>query len=394
MITQRPNLSHPNDGTINNAYARSFSHTSLTERINADAGIAAYCKRAMARLRHSEVEALSEILLELYSSCSYTDFPARLFALLRRCFSFDFFDYHEIANNRNERNLVYPECKPRVGVFEAYVRPHCTWAPFATQRAQTALAIPDLSSFGERPRADFRVLPESKQNYQLGFTVSDQLPQLGIALNRSNRDFSEEERLLFRLLKPHVVRAFNTSKLVAYFSGVGEAVDQGYLVADVAWRIRFATSKASRWLQEYFGRNQDDLLPDLLRDWLKQRRSKPLNTNNLSSPLEEFSMLGGSKRLLIRLLSPLKGFEFRLVLREASEQVDAGQLEALGLTKREAEVLFWVSQGKRNSEIGLILGAQPRTITKHIEHILERLSVETRTAAARVAIDHLTRESI
>ena len=102
-------------------------------------------------------------------------------------------------------------------------------------------------------------------------------------------------------------------------------------------------------------------------------------------------MLGGSKRLLVRSLSPLKGLEFRLVLREA--QVDAGQLEALGLTKREAEVLFWVSQGKRNSEIGLILGAQPRTITKHIEHILERLSVETRTAAARVAIDHLTRES-
>jgi len=348
----------------------------------------------MARLRHSEVEALSQILLELYSPCSYADFPVRLFALLRRCFSFDFFDYHEIANNRNERNFVYPEYKPRVGVFEAYVHPHCTWTAFARQRAQPPLPIPDLSILGERQRADFRVLPESRQNYQLGFTVSDQLPQLGIALNRLNGDFSEKDRLMFGLLKPHVVRAFNTSKLVAYFSGVGEAVDQGYLVADAAWRIRFATSKASRWLQEYFGRNQNDFLPDLLKDWLKQRRSKTLNTSKLSSPLEEFSMLGGSKRLLVRSLSPLKGLEFRLVLREASEQVDAGQLEALGLTKREAEVLFWVSQGKRNSEIGLILGAQPRTITKHIEHSLERLSVETRTAAARVAIDHLSRESI
>ena len=347
----------------------------------------------MARFRHSEVEALSEILLELYSPCSYTDFPARLFALLRRCFSFDFFDYHEIANNRNERNFVYPESRPRVGVFEAYVRPHCSWTAFARKRTQTSLSVPDRSGLGERQRADFCIFPESRQNYQLGFTVSDQLPQLGIALNRSNRDFSEEDRVMFRLLKPHVVRAFNTSKLVAYFSGVSEAVDQGYIVADSAWRIRFATSKARRWLQEYFGGNQNDSLPDLLKHWLKQRRSKTLNTNRLSSPLAEFSMLGGSKRLLVRSLSPLKGLEFRLVLREASEQVDAGQLEALGLTKREAEVLFWVSQGKRNSEIGLILGAQPRTITKHIEHILERLSVETRTAAARVAIDHLTRES-
>jgi DNA-binding CsgD family transcriptional regulator len=347
----------------------------------------------MARLRHSEVEALSELLLELYSPCSYTDFPVRLFGLLRRCFSFDFFDYHEIANNRNERNFVYPEYKPSVGVFGAYAHPLCTWTAFARKRAQTPLAIPDLLSLGEQQRADLRLPLERRQNYRLGFTVSDQLPQLGIALNRWNRDFSEEDRLMFGLLKPHVVRAFNTSKLVAYFSGVGEAVDQGYLVADAAWRIRFATSKARRWLHEYFGRNQNDLLPDLLKHWLKQCRSEPLNTNKLSSPLQEFSMLGASKRLLVRSLSPLKGLEFRLVLREASEQVDAGQLEALGLTKREAEVLFWVSQGKRNSEIGLILGAQPRTITKHIEHILERLSVETRTAAARVAIDHLTRKS-
>src|SRR5262249_34685689 len=244
--------------------------------------------------------------------------------------------------------FVYPEYKPKIGVFEAYMHSHRTWTAFARKRMQTPLAIPDLSSFGERQRADFCVFQESRRNYQLGFTVSDQLPQLGIALNRSSRDFSEEDRLVFGLLKPHVGRAFNASKLVAYFSGVSEAVDQGYLVADAAWRIRFATSKASRWLREYFGRNQNDLLPNLLKGWLKQRRSSSLNTNNLRSSLEEFSMPGGSKRLLIRCLSPLKGLEFRLVLREATEQVDAGQLEGLGLTKREAEVLFWVSQGKRN----------------------------------------------
>src|SRR5262249_13569184 len=147
---------------------------------------------------------------ELYSPCSYTDFPARLFALLRRCFSFDFFDYHEIANNRNERNFVYPEYKPKIGVFEAYMHSHRTWTAFARKRMQTPLALPDLSSFGERQRADFCVFQESRRNYQLGFTVSDQLPQLGIALNRSSRDFSEEDRLMFGLLKPHVARAFNT----------------------------------------------------------------------------------------------------------------------------------------------------------------------------------------
>lgn len=56
--------------------------------------------------------------------------------------------------------------------------------------------------------------------------------------------------------------------------------------------------------------------------------------------------------------------------------------ERLGLTRREIEVLNWVTNGKTNAEIGLILGTSPRTIQKHLEHVFEKLGVETRTAAA------------
>jgi DNA-binding CsgD family transcriptional regulator len=54
----------------------------------------------------------------------------------------------------------------------------------------------------------------------------------------------------------------------------------------------------------------------------------------------------------------------------------------LRLTPREVEVLYWVTQGKRNDEIGLILRISPRTVQKHLEHIMDKLGVETRTAAA------------
>ena len=53
-----------------------------------------------------------------------------------------------------------------------------------------------------------------------------------------------------------------------------------------------------------------------------------------------------------------------------------------GLTAREAEVLYWVAQGKTNRDIGEILGTSPTTVTKHLEHVFEKLGVETRTAAA------------
>ena len=72
-------------------------------------------------------------------------------------------------------------------------------------------------------------------------------------------------------------------------------------------------------------------------------------------------------------------------MREKWEEPEATALQRLGLTKREAEVLFWVSEGKRNPEIATILGIRAKTITKHLERVFSKLSVETRTSAANVA---------
>jgi DNA-binding CsgD family transcriptional regulator len=57
------------------------------------------------------------------------------------------------------------------------------------------------------------------------------------------------------------------------------------------------------------------------------------------------------------------------------------------LTPREAEVLFWISEGKSNHDIGVILGAKTGTICKHVEHIFGKLNVENRTAAAVMALE-------
>jgi DNA-binding CsgD family transcriptional regulator len=57
------------------------------------------------------------------------------------------------------------------------------------------------------------------------------------------------------------------------------------------------------------------------------------------------------------------------------------------LTSREAEVLFWISRGKSNHDIGVILGTKTGTVCKHVEHILSKLNVENRTCAAVVALE-------
>ena len=65
------------------------------------------------------------------------------------------------------------------------------------------------------------------------------------------------------------------------------------------------------------------------------------------------------------------------------------QLEPLGLTPREAEVLFWVAQGKTNPEIGTITGVQLTTVKKHLESIYTKLGVENRTTAAALALEKM-----
>lgn len=65
--------------------------------------------------------------------------------------------------------------------------------------------------------------------------------------------------------------------------------------------------------------------------------------------------------------------------------VDFTALRRRGLSKRECEVLWWVCEGKRDTEIALILGISPRTASKHVGSILAKLKVETRTAAAAAA---------
>jgi DNA-binding CsgD family transcriptional regulator len=73
--------------------------------------------------------------------------------------------------------------------------------------------------------------------------------------------------------------------------------------------------------------------------------------------------------------------------REEQEGKDIRRLQKLGLTPREADVLFWMTEGKRNSEIAIILGSSERTVDKHREHLFAKLGVDNRTSAVAMAWD-------
>jgi DNA-binding CsgD family transcriptional regulator len=54
---------------------------------------------------------------------------------------------------------------------------------------------------------------------------------------------------------------------------------------------------------------------------------------------------------------------------------------ALGLSRREIEVLSCVAGGKTNAETAELLSIAPGTVKKHLDHIYTKLGVGTRTEA-------------
>ncbi len=61
---------------------------------------------------------------------------------------------------------------------------------------------------------------------------------------------------------------------------------------------------------------------------------------------------------------------------ESTESTDWGLTKLL--TRRENEILNWMSFGKTNPEIAIILGRSARTIEKHVENIFRKTGVSSR----------------
>jgi len=122
-------------------------------------------------------------------------------------------------------------------------------------------------------------------------------------------------------------------------------------------------------------------LPDALRvlvERLVQRR----DTRGASAKLER-----GAGALELVLIAQYRENEVLIRLNELDPQEHATRLQnRLALTEREAEVLLWISYGKSNADISDVLAISPRTVQKHLERIYEKLGVETRAAAAAIAI--------
>jgi DNA-binding CsgD family transcriptional regulator len=84
------------------------------------------------------------------------------------------------------------------------------------------------------------------------------------------------------------------------------------------------------------------------------------------------------------------GREYIAVLIERGETAEYRRQRMIsrwGLSHREAEVLHYIAEGKTGPEIAILLGISHDTARKHTGSIFQKLGVETRTAAAALALE-------
>ncbi|WP_305020984.1 helix-turn-helix transcriptional regulator [Hymenobacter cheonanensis] len=62
---------------------------------------------------------------------------------------------------------------------------------------------------------------------------------------------------------------------------------------------------------------------------------------------------------------------------------------ALGLTRREADILFHLTRGRADKEIGQLCAISARTVQNHLHNIYHKLGVANRTAASLRAVSWL-----
>jgi CheY-like chemotaxis protein/DNA-binding CsgD family transcriptional regulator len=211
---------------------------------------------------------------------------------------------------------------------------------------------------------DFVTKPVQPEEVQARVQTHLQIRELQSTLELKNRELAEEIEL----------RLDAEKQLEA-------SLEQALLVTNRQGQILFATGQARILLNTFFSGTADNLLPDDLRTWLNgPENQKPRLISHRKRGEIEIDHFALSKSGNLSLL--------RIEHRNGDNGPKA--LLALGVTAREAEVLYWMAEGKTNPEIAIIIDASLNTVKKHAINLFAELGVETRTAAARLALGVLT----
>ena len=354
-----------------------------------------------AMIEQRQYETLVRLLPELYSARTLETFPEHVIALLPQLIDADSWGYNETNFARRQfESRADPSLANRVPGADEELARLMHQHPMVVHNRNTdqrALKMSDLLSQRQFRRLELydKVYRPGRVEFLMtgGFNLSHAGDIVTLAIGRESMDFSEGDRDMLDLLRPHLRQAHaNAGAMTAFqrqLEGREQLLEEQLNTAVVVVHnlaIKHAGRLAIRWLSGFFSDApaSNDQLPDRLRRWVRYWQDSLKGKQSERKPCTPLTVESAEARLNIRMLEARPDGDVVLLL--SLEGCDYPQaLRRLGLARRESEVLFWISKGKTSREIATILSITRKTVDKHVERIHRKLGTETRTAAAAIA---------
>jgi DNA-binding CsgD family transcriptional regulator len=299
---------------------------------------------------------------------------------------------HVVPALRQAQVVSWP-VEARHEVYEAALARHAAHHPlvlrFAATRDPRAFKISDVWS-----RAEFHATALYDELYrplgyedQFAMSLGRSTAQMvSVVVARDRRTFTERDRALLDLVRPHLAQAYRHVRALHRLARLAEAhrtqAATSWIVRGRDGRVEHYPARAQRWMSAFF----DDLprgpgrLPVSVERWLAGTQAAR-SAGALSPPPAPLVVQRGGRQLVLRLAGHTAPGRTTLVLEEGTAPTAPGPPLPLGLTARELQVLLELEKGQRNVEIAAALGMRPRTVQKHLEHIFDKLGVDSRMAA-------------
>jgi DNA-binding CsgD family transcriptional regulator len=357
----------------------------------------------MERLRQSELRSLLAFVQECSAIRDFDTFEAFIPPLIAACQrlipSAHMIGFSEMkpatAESRNCFNIAELNDRKWDQLWEQHMQEHPVLTHFLETGDRNARRISDFLS--QRQFHDTGLYEDVYRRWEvhdvLCAMASTRPPWIRGVAWHSDRPFSENERLLADLVRPHIAQACRNARFLAGRSrelrmlraGM-ESLNTGVILCNGLGQISFISALARHYLEDYLSaaRQMDHHLPDHLLRWMRTQELPGARIDDALPVRAPLILEKDNNRLVLRLLT--QSGTHLILIEEEKRQPEKEVPPAFRLTSREAEVLRWIARGKTNQEIAIILGLQAATVKKHVEHILMKLGVETRTAAAAMVL--------
>jgi DNA-binding CsgD family transcriptional regulator len=169
------------------------------------------------------------------------------------------------------------------------------------------------------------------------------------------------------------------------FESIEAALGRGHVLLGDDGQVRYCSQATRRLISRYVrGRAVSRRrLPEPLNDLVVEELRQRFFSHSLKLR-REWTFGSGSRKLVVGFTRHPQASCFLLLV---DEQIGDGRCDA-DLSPREHEVVDWVSQGKSNEEIAILLGISTHTVKNHLDKIYRKLGVENRCAAAMALQRH------